>query len=94
MWVISNRLSTATICPPGVVLPYLVDVDLGLPLVVPQKVEAPHTDLTKVTRVVLVEVGSVVVLTTGHTTTTGVLSNCKPKSASHSRGRHTGGFFV
>jgi hypothetical protein len=41
--------------------------------VVPQEVEAPHTDLTEVTRVVLVEVGSVVVLTTGHTTTTGVL---------------------
>lgn len=54
---------------------YLVDVDLGLPLLVPQKVEAPHTDLTEVTRMVLVEVGTVVVLTTGHTTTTGVLEN-------------------
>ena len=54
---------------------YLVNVDLRLPLLVAQKVEAPHTDLTKVTRVVLVEVGSVVVLTTGHTTTTGVLEN-------------------
>lgn len=54
--------------------PQLVDVDLGLPLVVPQQVEAPHTDLTEVTRVVLVKVGSVVVLATGHTTTTGVLS--------------------
>ena len=37
--------------------------------------EAAHTDLTEVTRVVLVDVGSVVVLTTGHTTTTGVLYN-------------------
>lgn len=52
---------------------HLVDVDLRLPLVVPEKVEATHTDLTEVTRVVLVEVGPVVVLTTGHTTTTGVL---------------------
>ena len=36
--------------------------------------EAPHTDLTEVTRVVLVEVGPVVVLATGHTTTTRVLA--------------------
>lgn len=36
--------------------------------------EVPHTDLTEVTGVVLVEVGAVVVLTTGHTTTTGVLT--------------------
>lgn len=42
---------------------------------VPEKVEASHTDLTEVTRMVLVEVGTVVVLTTGHTTTTGVLEN-------------------
>ena len=33
----------------------------------------PHTNLTEVTRVVLVDVGPVVVLTTSHTTTTGVL---------------------
>ena len=36
-------------------------------------VEATHTDLSKVTRVVLVHVDAVVVLTTGETTTTGVL---------------------
>ena len=36
--------------------------------------EVSHTDFTEVTRVVLVEVGTVVVLTTGHTTTTGVLT--------------------
>ena len=36
--------------------------------------EVPHTDLTEVTGVVLVEVSAVVVLTTGHTTTTGVLA--------------------
>ena len=33
----------------------------------------PHTNLSEVTRVVLVDVGPVVVLTTSHTTTTGVL---------------------
>ena len=33
-----------------------------------------HADLSEVTGVVLVDVGSVVVLTTGHTTTTGVLA--------------------
>lgn len=36
--------------------------------------EVAHTDLTEVTGMVLVHVGSVVVLTTGHTTTTGVLA--------------------
>lgn len=36
--------------------------------------EVSHTDLTEVTRVVLVHVGTVVVLTTGHTTTTGMLA--------------------
>jgi hypothetical protein len=37
-------------------------------------VEVSHTNLTEVTRVVLVKVGTVVVLTTGHTTTTGMLT--------------------
>lgn len=36
--------------------------------------EVPHTNLTEVTRVVLVDVGTVVVLTTGHTATTGRLA--------------------
>ena len=53
---------------------YLVEVDRGLPELLVGLVEVPHTDLTEVTGVVLVEVGSVVVLTTGHTTTTGVLT--------------------
>lgn len=72
-WLISDHPSVAILWLWGFAVSYLVDVDLGLPLVVPEEVEAPHTDLTEVTRVVLVEVGSVVVLTTGHTTTTGVL---------------------
>ena len=36
--------------------------------------EVSHSDLTEVTGVVLVKVGPVVVLTTGHTTTTGMLT--------------------
>jgi hypothetical protein len=39
-----------------------------------QLVEVAHTNLTEVTRVVLVDVGTVVVLTTSHTTTTGMLA--------------------
>lgn len=54
--------------------PQLLDVDLWLPEVVSLLVEVSHTDLTEVTRVVLVQVGSVVVLTTSHTTSTGILS--------------------
>ena len=45
---------------------YLVEVDDGLPELVLELVEVPHTNLTEVTRVVLVDVGTVVVLTTGH----------------------------
>lgn len=54
--------------------PQLVQVDNGLPEVVLLLVEVTHTNLTEVTRVVLVNVGTVVVLTTGHTTTTGMLA--------------------
>jgi hypothetical protein len=54
--------------------PELVEVDDGLPEVVLLLVEVPHTNLTEVTRMVLVHVGTVVVLTTGKTTTTGVLA--------------------
>ena len=36
--------------------------------------EVSHTDLTEVTRMVLVDVGTVVVLTTGHTATTWMLA--------------------
>ena len=54
--------------------PELVEVDDGLPEVVLLLVEVAHTNLSEVTRVVLVNVGPVVVLTTGHTTTTGVLA--------------------
>ena len=36
--------------------------------------EIPHPDLSKVSRVIFVEVRAVVVLTSGHTAATGVLS--------------------
>jgi len=55
-------------------LTYLVEVDDWLPELVLHLVEVAHTDLSEVTRVVLVHVGTVVVLTTGKTTTTGMLS--------------------
>lgn len=54
--------------------PQSLQVDLGLPEVVSLLVEVSHTNLTEVTWVVLVQVGSVVVLTTSHTTTTWILS--------------------
>jgi len=54
--------------------PELVEVDHRLPEVGLLLVEVSHTDLSEVTRVVLVQVGTVVVLTTGHTTTTWMLA--------------------
>lgn len=53
---------------------YLVEVDGGLPELLLGLVEVTHTNLTEVTGVVLVDVGAVVVLTTGHTATTGALA--------------------
>lgn len=53
---------------------YLVEVDDGLPELVLELVEVSHTNLAEVTWMVLVEVGTVVVLTTSHTTTTGMLA--------------------
>jgi hypothetical protein len=55
-------------------MPYLVKVDDWLPEVVSLFVEIPHSDLSKVTWMVLVHVRSVVMLTTSKTTTTGMLA--------------------
>lgn len=52
---------------------YLVEVDDGLPEGVLHLVEVSHTDFSEVTRMVLVEIGSVMMLATGHTATTGML---------------------
>ena len=46
--------------------PELVEVDNGLPEVVLLLVEVPHTNLTEVTWMVFVDVGSVVMLSTSH----------------------------
>lgn len=54
--------------------PQLLQVDLWLPEVVSLLVEVSHTNLSEVTWMVLVHVGSVVVLTTSLTTSTRVLS--------------------
>lgn len=67
--------------------------------------EVPHTNLTEVTRVVLVDVGTVVVLTTGHTATTGRLAVLADTTFTgrdmatvlaglRETGRHGGGFVV
>lgn len=53
---------------------YLVKVDDWLPEVVLLLVEVAHTNLSEVTRMVLVHVGTVVVLTTSKTTSTGMLA--------------------
>ena len=54
--------------------PELVDVDDRLPVDVAGQVVVAHTNLTEVTRVVLIEVDSMVVLTTSITTTSGMLT--------------------
>jgi hypothetical protein len=53
---------------------YLIQVDNGLPEVVALLVEVSHTDLSEVTRMVLVHVRSVVVLSTSETSTTWMLA--------------------
>jgi hypothetical protein len=54
--------------------PKLLDVDGFTVVSVSTKVETSHTNLAEVTRVVLVKVDSVVMLTTSFTTSTGMLS--------------------
>lgn len=54
--------------------PELVQVDDWLPEVVALLVEVTHTNLTKVTWMVLIQVGTVMVLTTSKTTTTWMLA--------------------
>jgi hypothetical protein len=49
----------------GVASVYLVEIDDWLPEVILLLVEVSHTDLSEVTGMVLVHVGSVMMLTTG-----------------------------
>ena len=58
----------------------LVQVDDGAVKFVPLQVESPHTDFAEVTRMVLVKVDTMVVLTTGITTTTRMLTAGKTMS--------------
>lgn len=53
---------------------YFVEIDYRFPLVVSLKVEMPHAHLAKVTWVEFVQIGAVMMLSTSHTTTSGVLS--------------------
>ena len=61
----------------------LVNVDGGAEAAVLQDVELAHTDLTEVTRMVLVHEDSVVVLTTGVTATTGMLAVLADTAVAH-----------
>ena len=54
--------------------PYFIDINPGLPVVIPQHVEMAHPDLSEVPGMVPVEICAVVVLATGHTFTTGMLA--------------------
>ena len=53
---------------------YLIQVDDRLPEVVALFMEIPHSDLSKVTRMVLVQVRSVMMLSTSKTSSTGMLA--------------------
>ena len=53
---------------------YLVEIDDRLPKLILRLVEIPHTNLPEVTRVVFIEIGSMMMLPTSHTATTGMLS--------------------
>ena len=55
-------------------LAHLIQVDDRLPELILQFVEVPHAHFSEVTRMVFVEIGSVMVLSTRHTTSTGMLS--------------------
>ena len=58
----------------GVDRTYLIEIDDRLPEVVALLVEIPHTNLSEVTWMVLIHVGSVMMLSTCQTTSTGMLS--------------------
>ena len=53
---------------------YLVEVDDRLPKLVVQFVEISHANFPKVTRMILVEICAVMMLSTSHTTSTWMLS--------------------
>ena len=74
----NGSLASSVLCGLVVTLPGdaedLVEVDRWAVGSVLEDVELTHTDLTEVTRVIFIEQSSVVVLSSGVTATTGVLS--------------------
>ena len=54
--------------------PQLVEIDRGAEVLLLSQMEVTHTDLSEVTRMVFVEVDSVMMLTAGITTTSGMLT--------------------
>ena len=55
-------------------LAHLIQVDDRLPELILQFVEVPHAHFSEVTRMVFVEICSMMMLSTRHTTSTGMLS--------------------
>ena len=55
-------------------LAHLIQVDDRLPELILQFVKVPHAHFSEVTRMVFVQIGSVMVLSTRHTPSTGMLS--------------------
>lgn len=53
---------------------HLIKVDNRLPELILRLVEIPHADFTKVTRVILVEICPMMMLSSGHTAATGMFS--------------------
>lgn len=63
--------------------PDLLDIDGGAVISVSSEMEVAHTNLSEVTRMVLVEVDSVMVLTTSLTTTTRMLAVLSDTTVTH-----------
>ncbi len=74
MTTAANHISVLIISWLVIRISHLIEVDCGFPELVVGLVKVSHADLSKVTRVVFVDVRSVVMLATSHTTTTWVLS--------------------
>lgn len=53
---------------------HLIKIDNWLPELILRLVEIPHADFPKVTRVIFVEIGPMMMLSTSHTATAGMLA--------------------
>jgi len=81
-WSLGRIILVLFTCPLWEKCPDLIDVDGGDDLAIFQQMEVAHTDLSKVSWVILVEVDSVVVLTTSITTASRVFTMLADTSAS------------